>query len=294
MSERKAEVLMSLKDNISNRLKSIKSNFRGVGVAGKAAMLGISAGTKVAKMSLRGLGHTASWVGAKTKLLAKTMAITLAGGFALATKKAMTQEEAEIELAAALDLVGANTKKVLPEWKKWASMMQENTVYGDEFILGLMRQALTLGINTEKVKEATKAAIGLSSLRKRLKPEIALGYYNDALNGIVSSLATYNPKLKTAQTLQEKQIELQRMVARGWDAQVAKTKSASGAFAQAINSIGDAMEVFAGPFLGGFARSAKTIKTWCEENKARIADWGESTRNTLIYWKNTAITQSRL
>jgi len=77
-------------------------------------------------------------------------------GFDFMTKASMVQEQAERVLMAAVE--GSITG-----FKAYAAEMQKLTIYGDEQILSQMAYAKNLGVTTDKLQEATTAAIGLAA-----------------------------------------------------------------------------------------------------------------------------------
>jgi len=212
----------------------------------------------------------------------------LAAAFTYCTYAAIKQEAAEIELVSALKMAGVYTDALMQKMKMQAAEIQAATVYGDEYVLTLMRIAMSQGVMADKAAEAAKAAIALYEGfgGGRGKPEIFLRYYIDAIRGTGSSLESYVGELRDAKTEQERHIILQRALARGWDVAKSKAESAGGALKQMKNKLGDIAETIGRPFLPAIAESAKAIKKWAEENEAVIAYWAEKTHSYITLIKD--------
>ncbi len=209
----------------------------------------------------------------------KYAALGLAAAFTYCTYAAIKQEAAEIELASALKMTGKYSDALMQKLKAQASAIQAATVYGDEYVLTLMRIAMSQGVTADKAAEAAKAAIALYEGfgGGRGKPEIFLRYYIDAIRGTGSSLESYVGVLRNAKTEQERHIVLQRALASGWDVAKSKAESAGGALKQMRNKLGDIAETIGRPFLSDLTKSAKAVKDWAIENEANIAYWAEKT-----------------
>ncbi|MHC4617207.1 MAG: hypothetical protein ACYTEQ_05580 [Planctomycetota bacterium] len=222
----------------------------------------------------------------------KRAAIGLAAALGYCSYAALKQEKAEVELASALKMLGEYSEEAMNKLKQQASEIQAATVYGDEYILVLMRMALTLGVTKEKAADAAKAAIALYEGfgGGRGKPEIFLRYYIDALRGTGASLDTYIGALRKARTQEEKLVILQDALARGWDVAKSKTESAGGALAQMKAKVGDIAEAIAGPLLPGIARSARAIKQWAATNEANVAHWAKRTFSYVTFIKDAFVT----
>lgn len=210
---------------------------------------------------------------------AKYAAVGLGVAMAGATYKAIQQQAAEVELASALKVTGQYSEAALQRLKDQATAIQDVTVHGDEYILTLMRMAITLGVTEDKAADAAKAAIALYEGfgGGRGKPAIFLRYYIDALRGTGSSLESYVGELRKAKTEGEKQIILQQALTRGWDVSTSKAEHAGGALKQMKNKLGDVAEIIAWPLLPVITKSAHAITKWAQENVDRIGWWADKT-----------------
>jgi len=220
--------------------------------------------------------------------VAKYAVMGLSAAFAYCTYAAIKQEASVIELASALKVTGQYSEKLMKEMREQAGAIQDATVYGDEYILMLMRMALTQGVAADKAGEAAKAAIALHAGfgGGRGKPEIFLRYYIDALRETGSSLDSYVGELRNAETQEERMRVLQDALARGWDVATSKTDSAGGALKQMKNKLGDVAETIAAPFLPAIASSAHAITRWAKENEDNIAWWAEKTHSYVTVVKD--------
>lgn len=296
MATRSVNVLIKARDEASKKFGVIGVSSKVMGAALKTtarsirwsftrAFAGISAS---AKLAFRGITAMARRALRTIKTTVRRIAQGIAAAFAYSTYAAMKQQAAEIELASALKMAGTYSDALMEKLKQQASAIQENSTYGDEYILSLMRMAKTLGWTEDKLADAAKAAIALhAGFGGRGKPEIFLRFYTDAINGTAKSLDTYIGELRTAKTEEERQIILQKNIAKGWDVVKSKTESAGGALKQMWNTIGDVyFEAFGSRFLDDITRSAKAIKKWSEDNREAIAHWADVTHSYVTLVKD--------
>ena len=241
----------------------------------------IGASAKIMGKALKSVARITKTAFVAAFRVAKYAVMGLSAAFAYCTYAAIKQEASVIELASALKVTGQYSEKLMKEMREQAGAIQDATVYGDEYILMLMRMALTQGVAADKAGEAAKAAIALHAGfgGGRGKPEIFLRYYIDALRETGSSLDSYVGDLRKAETQEERMQVLQDALARGWDAATSKTKSAGGALKQMKNKLGDVAETIAAPFLPAIASSAHAITQWAKENEDNIAWWAEKTHS---------------
>jgi len=256
MAKHSVNAIIKAKDEASRKFLTIGSSakimgqaFKGVASYTKTAF---SAAFKVAKYAVVGLG----------------------AALTACTYAALKQESAEVELASALKVTGQYSDAVMEKLKKQAGAIQDATTHGDEYILTLMRMAITLGVTEDKAAAAAKAAIALYTGfgGGRGKPAIFLRYYIDALRETGSSLESYVGELRNAKNAEERQIILQSALARGWDVATSKADSAGGALTQMKNKLWDIAETIASPLLPGIQKSSRAITAWAIENQESI-DW---------------------
>jgi len=261
MAKHSVNVIVKAKDLASRKFAVIGASAKLMGAAFKSA-------ASIARATL-----------AVAFRVVKQAAIGLAVAFAYCTYAALKQEAAEIELASALKMAGNYSEDTMRKLKAQAAAIQDVTTYGDEYVLSLMRIAMTLGVTADKSADAAKAAIALHAGYGggRGKPEVFLRYYIDALQGTGSSLASYVVEMKKAKTEQEELAILQEAVNKSWEVAKSKADSATGALKQMKNKLGDIAEAIARPFLPAIQSSANAIKRWATENEATITWWANKT-----------------
>nr|NIP25617.1 hypothetical protein [Phycisphaerae bacterium]NIS53022.1 hypothetical protein [Phycisphaerae bacterium]NIX00494.1 hypothetical protein [Phycisphaerae bacterium]NIX29432.1 hypothetical protein [Phycisphaerae bacterium] len=285
MAKHSVNVLIKARDEASKKFGIIGVSSKVMGTALKRtaksikwsftrAFAGISAS---AKLAFSGISAMARRALNTIRTTIRRITLAIAAAFTYSTYAAMKQQAAEVELAAALKMAGTYSDDLMQKLKQQAAEIQKNTVYGDEYVLMLMRQAKTLGVNEDKLADAAKAAIALYEGfgGGRGKPEIFMRYYVDAIRGTSKSLDTYIGELRKAQSEEERQIILQKNIAKGWDVAKSKTDHAAGSLKQMKNAIGDAAEAFGRRFLADITKTAKAITRWANENQDKISYFAE-------------------
>lgn len=285
MAAHSVNVIIKARDEASKKFGVIGVSSKVMGTALNAtarsirwsftrAFARISAAAKFAFSSISAMARRALNT---IRTTVRRLTLAIAAAFTYSTYVAMKQQAAEVELASALKMAGTYSDALMEKLKQQAAEIQKDTVYGDEYVLMLMRQAQTLGVTEDKLADAAKAAIALYEGfgGGRGKPEIFMRYYVDALRGTSKSLDTYIGELRKAQTEEERQIILQKNITKGWDVAKSKTEHAAGALKQMKNAIGDAAEAFGRPFLADITKTAHAITRWANENQDKIAYFAE-------------------
>jgi len=184
-------------------------------------------------------------VGKKMQSIGKTMSLAVTApllaigtGSVLAFDK---QIQAVSGLSTQLEMNGKNVAKLLPEYKKFASELQNVTTVGDEMSLELMRVAETMG--SIDSKRAARDAIGLS---KALKVDLnaAIRMVVLAQQGEYTMLNRYVPALRSAKTETEKYTIAQKLFADGFEKAKTEAKEGLGPLKQIRNTLGDLSEDF--------------------------------------------------
>ena len=220
-------------------------------------------------------GHVAGADSRLTMLMAKAkavFAVAIPLAIAHTVRAFAAQEKAENAIASALDSHGDSLDGMLPALKAQAATIQNLTVYGDEFILGLMAQARNLGTTSGKLDEVTRRAVGLS---KALGMDLrtALRYTVLAQQGEFTMLQRYIPVLRSATTETEKLTIVNEMAARGWSQARAEIETTSGKYQQLKNTLGDWAE-----WIGeGVAYTATVVAT-------DFGDYIDGLREAAAYW----------
>lgn len=180
---------------------------------------------------------------------------------------AIEQEKAEKQLLAA---VGAN----ISQFKEYASEMQSLTIYGDELILSQMAYGKNLGVTTEQLKDATKAAIGLAA-KYRLDLTSAMMLVGRAALGQTQMLTRYGIVISQTLSDQEKFEELLRIGADAFHLAEEAAQDAAGTFTQFKNTIGDVAEDIGGPIVTAMTKGARAILEYRKETDRLVIEWKE-------------------
>jgi len=195
-------------------------------------------GVAAMQARLRKLGATFARVGRRMTAM---VTLPILAGAALAIKAYMGQEDAENSLAAALQNRGAAVAKLMPQFKAFAALMQKQTIFGDELVISQMAYAANLGVTTDELEGATKAAIGLAA-KYRIDLQTAMMLVGRAALGQTQMLTRYGIVLEESLSPQEKFNALLVIGAKSFKLAQAETKTASGRLKQAKNEFGDAAE----------------------------------------------------
>jgi hypothetical protein len=173
-------------------------------------------------------------------------------GFDFITKAAMVQENAERELMAA-------TQSSITEFKNYAAAMQRLTIYGDEQIISQMAYAANLGVTTNKLKEATTAAIGLAA-RFRIDLSSAMMLVGRASQGQTQLLTRYGIVIDQSLSAQEKFNELLKIGAESFNLAQEAAKTAQGTTTQFRNALSDLGETLGDKILPLMTDYIKLLK----------------------------------
>ncbi|HPS56458.1 MAG TPA: hypothetical protein PLP05_12735 [Sedimentisphaerales bacterium] len=153
------------------------------------------------------------------------------------------QQDAEEGLRSALDNNGYAAEDYLGKLKKVSSQIQKQTIYGDEFTMGLTKQALNLGVSADKLEGAAKAAIGLGKAMEET-PDAAMRDFVLATQGEFTMLQRRIPALRAATTAEEKFAIVLQYAAKGYKQAQDATKTFTGRLEQLKNRLGDIGERF--------------------------------------------------
>lgn len=225
-----------------------------------------SAMAKAGAIVKRGMSTMGRW--ARRGALA--IGVGLAAALVYATKAAMKQEDAEIDLAAALRTTGDATESNIARLKRYAAELQKTTIYGDEEILAQMAYAKNLGVTTDKLEESAKAAIGLAAAYK-LDLSAAMMLVGRASQGQTQMLTRYGIVLREGLSDQEKFNEVLHIGAAGFGLAEEKAKGTRGVLTRLWNVIGDIAEVIAKPLLERLLEAATNTLVWVQANKELVA-----------------------
>lgn len=155
------------------------------------------------------------------------------------------QADAEAKLRAQIEANGKASAETLDDYKRFASGLQGITTVGDETTLKLLQIAESMGVSTQKSKEAATGAIGLSKAFG-ISLETALRGVVLAQNGQYEMLQRYIPTLRTANTDTERAAALQKAMADGMKIAMAEVETGVGKVQQLSNAWGDFQESVGG------------------------------------------------
>ena len=189
-----------------------------------------------------GLGTIAAGVGVAA-------GAALAAGIGKGLKLFQVQEEAVASLKASFSDLGEGAQAATDDFVQFAGELQKQTKFGDEVIIQQAAIAKNLGVTGDKLKEATRAAIGLTA--KGIDLKTAFNLIARASTGNTGLLSRYGIVLKSTGSAQEKFNELLAMGAADFDKAAALSDTVGGRFQQLKNAIGDLFEEVGGAFAGG-------------------------------------------
>jgi len=192
-------------------------------------------------------------------------------GLRSAVMAAAEQEKAENALHAA---IGKN----IGQYKNYAAAIQKQTIYGDEQILSQMAYAANLGVTSDKLKEATKAAVGLAA-RFRIDLASAMMLVGRASQGQTQLLTRYGIVIDQSLSDQDKFNELLRIGADSFYLAEEAAKDSAGTYQQFRNMMSDIAETIGGPLMKGLTDMAREVvknkEGWQEFFRVQTEGWAE-------------------
>ena len=174
-----------------------------------------------------------------------------AGAFALSkvidvikdvTKTYMESEDCVNNLSAALRNLGEEYNVQTKNLMAYASQIQLTTKYGDEELGNIMTMGLNMGIAADKIKDATKAAVGLTGAYKNLSLDTAMLLIARAANGNTQMLTRYGIALDASLSSAEKFNALLKKGAEMFKLAEAEAQTTSGRIKQLTNAWSDMKE----------------------------------------------------
>lgn len=187
---------------------------------------------------LGGLGKDMTKLG---KSLSLKVTAPIAAFGALSVKAFAEQEKSEASLRAALEASGQEVERNMVHLRQMASEIQKVTVVGDEMSLALMQQGISMGLQADKMDEATRGAIGLSKAFN-LDLKMAMRASTAALQGQTEMLTRYIPELKNIEDPAERVALVQQKMAEGFQIAEAEAQTTTGKMQQLKNAFGDLQE----------------------------------------------------
>jgi len=151
------------------------------------------------------------------------------------------QEKAVRSLEKAIELAGGSAAQASPRLQDFASKLQLSLNVGDEVTLGLAAQASMLGVATDSIDDAAKAAIGLSEATG-INLQTAMKRVTGATNGVFGELGELIPAVRNATTTEEKLAAVLQVAEKGLQQKAHAAGTLEGVMTRASNSVGDLME----------------------------------------------------
>jgi len=252
----------------------------------------ISQGLGKVRKRLQGLGQATE----RTSRYARRGLMGLAGALGTVLYFAGQQEQADVELAAALDKIGAAATDALPDLKAFASGVQDVTRYGDEAVEGAMTQMVNIAaLQGEQLKKATKAAIGLAAAYKMDLATAAM-LVARAAKGQTQTLTRYGIVLDMTASKEEQFAQLLKIGADQFTLAEEATKSLTGRKVQLTNRLGDLLEIMGETIFGtknlgetfhvleGRLKAAgEWMKDLTQAQKDQIRTWLKLTAGVLLF-----------
>jgi len=254
---------MPVFSNLIARLTMDSRGFEGAAKRSSRSLRGLTAQTLSLHKSMIRLG--AAYIGVRG----------VVRGIKSVTQAAMVQQTAERNLRAALALTNNATAATIASLKAYAAEMQRVTTYGDEQIIDQMAYAKTMGVTTDQLKDATKAAIGLAA---GFRMDLAEAFRVVALaaQGETSQLKRRGIIIDQNLSVEEKRLAVLREGHKRFSLATDATRDAAGAAEQASKAWGDAKEALGAGLLPAVTKTSKAMTKWLRENQQWIASWADS------------------
>lgn len=166
------------------------------------------------------------------------------------TNEAIQDENALNRMSMALKAIGYTTDSAKNQMIKLSQSIANQTVIAEANVQELIALGLNLGITTDKIKEATEGAIGLSTFG--IDVNTAMRGVSMAMSGQYEMLSRYIPALRTANTDAEKAAVFQKAMADGFNNAKGEVNTTGGALQKmtvAINEMKSAFGATLSPML---------------------------------------------
>ena len=221
----------------------------------------------------------------------------------VAINAAQEQESAEIALKGALRATGMEIEQNAIELSSFASEMQKVTIYGDEMLMTSMAQMQNIARfdNTDTLKKATKAAIGLSAAFG-IDLSTAMDLIGKAGAGNTSMLGRYGIVLDETVSQSEKFNQVLQIGTSYFGIAEDQAKSSLGSWTQLKNAFGDLQEILASGLIPVFDKTIRVFKPLLEsfaqthsleaQKRALVGQRIEFERLVLVY-KDLHFQQNR-
>jgi hypothetical protein len=186
--------------------------------------------------------------------------------------QAMDAEKAQLDLAAALDIVGANTSSNMSILKAYATEMQSISRFEDDAILSQMAYAKNLGVQTTDLKTVTEAAIEMAVAYRKDLPS-AMELTARAYQGHTEMLQRMGITLDKTKSKEEQWIELKDLLHGKFDLIQKDAESSIGSYERLKIAIGNTAEAIATAWLPSITEMNKSITDWLTGHEADFVYW---------------------
>jgi hypothetical protein len=196
-------------------------------------------------------------------------------------QSAMEAQDAQLRLSNALWRVGDVSGVTLGRLSSFSTEIQNLTTYGDEAVQGMMAMGVNMGITTDKIERATKAAIGLSRAygldMQMAMRSIAMSEFQNPY-----MLRRAGISLPSGLSGQQRQEYLTKLGEGAFSLETRQTQeSLSAGLTQMKNVVGEVAEA-----LGtGFLPALQDLTHWLKEGAIEAQGWastvGTSIQQTL-------------
>lgn len=210
------EILISARDEATEKLKSVGSSLNAFAGIGTAA---VTKGLDLMATAARFAGEQLVSV----------------------VEAANIQEKAELSLAKAIANQGGNVELLTAQLKKEASALQAVTTAGDETTIGLQALAINMGISAEKAGDTVAAAVDLAAAMG-IDARTAVVGLTKSLTGLLDRNLALVPGIKDLTTEQLKAGAAIDLAAAAFKGSAKETLTFMDRITQAKNALGDLAE----------------------------------------------------
>ena len=202
-----------------------------------------------ASAGFRKIGSALSWLSGKVMAAGRAFmslpsmlaGAALTGAATKAVSAFMDSEKATRALAAALAQQGKASREAVADLESFASALQKVTTHEDDTIKAAMALGLNMGVPADRIKDVTKAAIGLAA-KTGGSLEDAFSMFGRTASGVSARLQQYGIEIDETLSPQARLNTLVLEGSRFFSLARREAQGLSGAWAQLKNAIGDVWE----------------------------------------------------
>jgi len=227
------------------------------------------------------------WVSLTAKVYLFTNAIRTASRFLSGfVNAAVKEEDAILRLRNAIQLNGEQVDRVSKKYVEFAQSMQNATRYGDDDVMELMQQLISVGgVTEDQMERAAKAAMDFATATGRDLKTAALTV-GKAMGGFTGELSRYGIILDANIPAQEKAIKALEAMEKQFGGMAQQdVNSYGGSLAQLKNAFGDLQES-----IGRYITESDRWKGVLDDLKFSVEWWtnwldkDHSEKKTPVYW----------